>query len=204
MKKCSAEAIMRLPVIFLVALLNQAAGQVPRVELIRAPEEGLQPHACVDAVGTVHLIYGKSGGESGWSPGDLYYVRMKPGEKEFSKPIRVNSQPKSAVAVTTAGGGQLAVGKGGRVHIVWNGSRSPTPKGEAAAKPAGERGEKQKKAGGDIKPLFYARLNDDGTAFEPQRNLAGKTEALDGAGTIAADGSGNIFILWHEIGRAHV
>ena len=194
-------AIMRFLVILLVALLNQAVGQVPVVKLIRAPEAGLQPQACVDAVGTVHLIYGKSGGELGWSPGDLFYVRMKPGEKEFSRPIRVNSQPKCAVAVTTAGGGQLAVGKEGRVHIVWNGACPPAPKGEGAAKPSGEGGEKKKKEGGDIKPLFYARLNDDGTAFEPQQNVAGRTEALDGAGTIAADGSGNVYILWHARGE---
>ena len=65
----------------------------------------------------------------------------------------------------------------------------------------GEGREKQKQEGGDLKPLCYARLNDDGTAFEPQRNVAGKTEALDGAGTIAADGSGNVYVLWHARGE---
>jgi hypothetical protein len=45
--------------------------------------------------------------------------------------------------------------------------------------------------------MLYARLNDEGTAFEPQRNLMTKTFALDGGGTVAADANGNVYVLWH-------
>jgi hypothetical protein len=47
-------------------------------------------------------------------------------------------------------GPRIAVGRSGRVHVAWNGSPSTAP--------------------GAI-PMVCTRLNDAGTAFEPQRNL---------------------------------
>ena len=72
-------------------------------------EGGIQPQAVVDDAGILHLIYFKGDPAAG----DLYYVRSSPGTTEFTKPIRVNSQPGSAVAVGTIRGGQLALGRGG-------------------------------------------------------------------------------------------
>src|SRR5262249_53741325 len=46
-------------------------------------------------------------------------------------------------------------------------------------------------------PMLYTRLNDAGTAFEPQRNLMRHTYALDGGGSIAADAAGNVYVAWH-------
>src|SRR5262249_61714565 len=43
----------------------------------------------------------------------------------------------------------------------------------------------------------YTRLNDDGTAFEEQRNLMRETEVPDGGGTVAADDAGNVYVVWH-------
>jgi hypothetical protein len=125
----------------------------------------------VDAGGTLHLIYFK--GEAG--AGDVFYVRRRAGEERFSDPIRVNSRPGSAIAVGTIRGGQLALGKGGRVHVAWNGSG------------------KDEQARG----MLYARLNDAGTAFEKQRDLMRDTDVLDGGGSVAADGAGNVTVVWH-------
>ena len=42
--------------------------------------------------------------------------------------------------------------------------------------------------------MLYTRLNDQGTAFEPQRNLMLRTFGLDGGGTVAADAAGNVYV----------
>lgn len=165
-----------LTALFAAMPLLQAAG----VELLRAPDGGIQPQAAVDARGVVHLIYFK--GEP--RGGDLFYVRRETGRDGFSKPMRVNSQPGSAVAVGTIRGGQLAIGRNGRAHVVWNGSQAAGPKG-----PDGGA------------PMLYARLNDAGDAFEAQRNLATWAGGLDGGGTVAADADGRVFVAWHARGE---
>src|SRR5262245_17019634 len=67
------------------------------VTLIRAPNSGLQPQAVMDASGALHLVY--FAGEPG--AGDVFYVRRERGKGDFSSPIRVNSQPGSAIATGT-------------------------------------------------------------------------------------------------------
>src|SRR5216117_2784059 len=93
--------------------ISLSAADSDPVTLLRTPDGGIQPQAAVDSKGVVHLIYYK--GESGG--GDIFYVRQQPGQETFSKPIQVNSQPKSAMAAGTIRGAQLAVGKNGRVHV---------------------------------------------------------------------------------------
>src|SRR5262245_53300801 len=85
----------------------------------RTPDGGIQPQAVVDARGTLHLIYFK--GDKA-EAGDLFYVRRDTGKERFSDPIRVNSQPASAIAFGSMRGGQITLGKAGRVHVAWNGS----------------------------------------------------------------------------------
>src|SRR5262252_8504379 len=104
-----------------VLLLPHAASTVeksqrPSVELIRVPNHGIQPEAVVDSHGVMHVLY-FAGEPSG---GDLFYVRSKDYGQTFSTPIRVNSQPGSAIATGTIRGGQIAIGRGGRVHVTWN------------------------------------------------------------------------------------
>lgn len=154
--------------------LDAAASEV---RLQRVPGGGLQPQALMDAKGVLHLVYLKGDPKAC----DILYARREPGKTEFSTPLRVNSQPGSAVAIGTIRGAQFALGKGGRVHVVWNGS------GVAAPKPPTQSS-----------PLLYARLNDAGTAFEPQRNLISATQHLDGGGCVAADAEGNVYALWHS------
>src|SRR5690349_7099566 len=91
-----------------------------RVTLSRAPDEGIQPQLAVDAHAVVHLIYFK-GDPAG---GDIFYVHKGAGEAEFSKAMKVNTQPGTAIAVGTIRGAQLAIGNNGRIHVAWNG-RAP-------------------------------------------------------------------------------
>ena len=89
------------------------------VHLQRAPAGALQPQAVMDAQGTLHLVYLKGDPKAC----DVFYSRRVRGAEGFTPALRVNSQPGSAVAVGTIRGAQLALGKGGRVHVVWNGSQ---------------------------------------------------------------------------------
>lgn len=174
-----------------VSLLSiVAVTSAAEVRVQRAPAGALQPQATTDARGVLHLVYLKGDPKAC----DVFYSRREAGKTEFSAPLRVNSQPGSAVAVGTIRGAQFALGKGGRVHVVWNGS------GQAAPKPATQSS-----------PLLYTRLNEAGAAFEPQCNLISNTMHLDGGGSVAADADGNVFAFWHsapvdnkagEVGRA--
>jgi len=148
---------------------------------VRLPTGGLQPRCLADAAGTVHVVYFK--GDPG--AGDLWYGTLRPGQGELTTPIRVSSQEHSAVAVGTIRGPQLALGRGGRVHVAWNGSSKAEPKGPKAPSGSGSA------------PMLYARLNDAGTAFEPQRCVAASSTALDGGGCVAADQEGRVFVGWH-------
>src|SRR5712692_2605547 len=80
-----------------------------RVRLLRLPEGGLQPQTAVDDRGVLHVVY-FSGEPAG---GNLFYVRST------EAPVRVNSQPASAIATGTIRGAQLALGRNGRVHVAW-------------------------------------------------------------------------------------
>src|SRR5262245_28294624 len=95
------------------------------VQLVRTPDGGLQPQAAVDTNGVVHLIYYKGDPKGG----DIYYVRQEVGaavgttvvESGWTEPQRVNRQARTATAMGTIRGAQLAVGKKGRPHVVWDG-----------------------------------------------------------------------------------
>jgi hypothetical protein len=117
--------------------------------------------------GVVHMIYFSGEAEHG----NIFYVRSSDYGKTFSTPIPVN-KPGSAVAVGAIRGAQLAVSRNGRAHVAWNGS-------------------------GKEPPMLYARLNDAGTAFEPERNLITSAWGLNGGGAIAAGAHGDVYVFWH-------
>src|SRR6516162_2411734 len=82
----------------------------------RTPHAGIQPQAVVDSTGVLHVVYFRGAPEAG----DLFYVRRLPGETTYSAPLRVNSQPGSAIATGTIRGAHIAIGRQERVHIAWN------------------------------------------------------------------------------------
>lgn len=161
---------------FAKSSVNQTHAESGKIKLLRVPNGGLQPQTFVDRRGVLHLIY-FSGEPQG---GDIYYVKRLEGKADFTTPIRVNSEPNSAVAIGTIRGAHLAIGKNGRVHVAWNGPH---------------------KTGSLEAPMLYARLSDAGATFEAQRNLMQFSGGLDGGGSVAADESGGVYVVWHGRGK---
>jgi len=102
--------------------------------------------------------------------GDLFYRQSHLDSMTWTAAIQVNSQPASVIAKGTVRGGHLAVGSG-RVHVAWMSADRDAP------------------------GMFYTR-SDDGR-FEPQRNVTRHETGLDGGGSLAADGSGRVYVAWH-------
>jgi hypothetical protein len=172
-----------------------ASGTPTGVTLVRVPHGGIQPAVAVDQRGVMHLLYFAGDDDHA---GNLFYVRSTDYGATFSTPVRVNSQDGSAIATGTIRGGQLAIGRGGHVHVAWNGSEKAMPRG--LINPANNQ---------PSAPFLYTRSNTDGSAFEPQRSLARRSYGLDGGGSIAAAESGEVYAAWHglasggENGEAH-
>lgn len=162
---------------------RQSAAALPAIELARVPGGGIQPQIVAKGK-VVHLTY-FAGKDSG---GDVFYVRSDDEGRSWSAPLRVNSQAGSAIATGAIRGAHLCVGRGGRVFVVWNGSNSALLRNAAAPDALAKNG---------AAPLLFARLNDEGNAFEPQRNLMTRTFNLDGGASLAADDGGAVFVVWH-------
>lgn len=155
-------------------LLPAKGDDIP-IHFLRVPENGVQPQAAMDEAGTLHLVYLRGDPQAS----DIYYVRRAAGETNFSKPLRVNSQPGSAVAMGAVRGAQLSLGRNGIVHVIWNGSAiSKAPPRDGAV-------------------MLYARLEKPGEQFSRQRNVMMSTTGLDGGGSVAADARGNVYAVWH-------
>ena len=148
-----------------------AAAEAPPVELMRVPDGGYQVKAALDARGGVHIVYLK--GEPGSA--DIFYSRRE--GAGWSAPLQIGG-PGAAVGSGTIRGPQLALGRHGRVHVVWFGSEKSGLKGPDGA------------------PLLYSRLNEAGTGFEPPRNLMRASKVLDGGPGVAADREGNVYVAW--------
>ena len=87
---------VRLYLVFLAMLaglcLNVCdASGAERVSLWQLPQGAIQPQVAVDGRGTAHVLYFKQGNSEG--AGNLYYMRLAPGETRPSESIRVNSEP---------------------------------------------------------------------------------------------------------------
>jgi hypothetical protein len=148
-----------------------AASDAPTVTPLRAPLDGLQPRAAVDSNGAVHVVVFRGPIERG----DLHYVRSKDGAKSFGAPLRITTDESRTRASSPASCAQLALGRGGRVHVAWNG----LPDADAPA------------------AMYYARLDEKSSAFEAPRNVIGEHPGIEGGGAIAADGEGRVWVAWH-------
>jgi len=152
--------------------------RTPAITLLRTPHEGIQPQTVLDREGVLHMIYFR--GDA--SAGDIEYVSRRPGQKDFDSPIRVNSEPGDAVAIGTVRGPQLSLGRNGRVYVIWFGARAQF------AGPA------------NAMPVLFSRLNDSHTGFEPEQKLMRYAKGGDGGLSVAADGWGNVYAVWHATG----
>lgn len=161
--------------LFALLVLPVVAFAEVRVEPV--PEKGVQPQVAVDLAGTAHLVY--LTGAPGAS--DVHYVNRARGAREWSAPVVVNSQPGTAVEMGTIRGAQMALGKNGTVHFVWNGVAV------AGSKP-------------QRSPLWYSRIAAGGKKCDPQRDLMDGGPGLDGGASVAADSKGAVFVVWHGPG----
>jgi hypothetical protein len=118
------------------------------VQLIRTPNGGIQPQLAADATGDLHLLFFK--GVPG--NGDLFYSRWPVGASGVSVPLRVNSEPGSAIATGTVRGRHIAIGRNGRVQVAWMGSSDAKPR-----------------ASGGATPMLYARLDAKAGAVPTER-----------------------------------
>lgn len=154
--------------------------KMPQVTLARVPDGGIQSQTVVDRRGVLRMVY-FSGNPAA---GNVEYTWRRPGADKFAKPIRVNSQPDSALAVGTVRGPQMAVGRNGHVYVVWFGSASAKPRG-----PGGQS------------PILFSRLDGSGAAFAPQRTVMQFTRGANGGLSVAADRRGDVYVVWHANGK---
>jgi hypothetical protein len=183
MKQTQALCLLTLVVVVLGATvtvqpIRSGASADGKVTLLHVPNGGIQPQTVLDAKGVLHLIYFR--GDA--SAGDIEYVRRERNAENFSPPIRVNSEPRTAVAIGTVRGPQMSIGRDGRVYAIWFGPQTK---------------------GGDptsTMPVFFSRFDDAHTAFERQRNIMQYAAGGDGGLSIAADLRGNVYAVWHATG----
>src|SRR5262245_22952475 len=162
-----------------IASLSQGA---EKVSLQATPNGGIRPQVVVDGKGVVHLVYAWNPNPGERPGGDnLAYVRKEPGQSEFSKPIDVNSVPRSVYRLVPS---EMAVCHDGRIHVSW--AASPRYIRERV-----NEGEERR-----LKYMFYSRLNDTRTAFEEQRNIAGDTFGFEMATAIVANSKGEVHLFW--------
>ncbi len=159
----------------LLSLLCLPLALHAQVEVQPLPEAGIQPQVVVTPAGLVHLVYLKGDPRAS----DIRYTSRWVEGGEWSRPITVNSEARSAISAGTIRGAQIALGKDGSVQVIWNGT-------------TGGKREMMMRA-----RLLYARLASDSKAFTPQQNLIGDTTALDGGASIAANEKGHVSIVWH-------
>jgi hypothetical protein len=152
-----------------------AAARAARVTLIRLPAGAVQPQLAVDSKGIVHVVY---------YHGDLAHGRIFHATLDragtWSAPMPVNHAA-NALGTGAVRGAHLAIGRNDRVHVAWARSDVPPyPQSHAGA------------------PILYTRLNDAGTAFEPERQVTTFTIGVDG-GAVAADRDGRVYVAWHGL-----
>ncbi|MEO6751505.1 MAG: sialidase family protein, partial [Chthoniobacteraceae bacterium] len=177
-----------LPAVLLAfAFCVRALSASADVEVRRVPDHGIKPGIVAAAGGALHMVW--FSGEP--AAGDAFHAVSKDGGATWTKALRVNSQPGSVLGASRARGPRLALGSGGRAHVLWLGSAKAEPTGnpDTAAKAAGHHY--------PAAPLLYARLDDAGSSFEPQRKIFLHATGLDGDASIAADASGHVFAVAH-------
>ena len=171
-------ALLLSPVLF-----SPIVSAEPKVTTVKLPHGGIRPQAAIDKEGVVHIIQSDSKVR-----GELIYVRQEPGKQAFSRPIKVLRN-----AARMAAGYNMTVGKDGRVHVLTR----PNPK--YSKKALGAEFDAMFKSARFfvLRYMLHSRLNDEGTAFEEETNIVGKTIGFEGVGAIVADqDSAKVYAFW--------
>ena len=150
----------------LLLSVNAAAA----VTVARVPDSGLQPRLVNDADGGLHLLYFKKRlSAPSAREGRLYYRQYDSVAQRFSAPVQVSSTAFDLQTFAIARA-SMALDGNGRAHVLWY-----LPKKNS---------------------YFYARSNEQRTAFETQRSIVSSyNEGLDAAGDIAARDQ-QVAIVW--------
>jgi hypothetical protein len=142
-------------------------GADPDVRVVPTPHGGVAPDAELGRDGTLHLVYAAGN--------DVWYVKSTDEGKTFSEPLRVNAGAGTARAAGGCRGPDLAVGQGGRVHVVW----ASLPEEEGAPADAGG--------------LAYSYLDPNAGAFTPART---HVSGVSGNYAVSADERGQVAVFW--------
>ena len=166
------QALLITPVLLGAIVISACLGASDPVTVIRIPDGGRMPQVSVGLDGTTHLVYYR-GAMTG---GDLLYVSRAHGADAWSTPVRVNSEPHSAIGMGPMDGGDMAIGRdptdGGRLHVVWF-LNNPLR-------------------------FIYTRSTEEGSGFEPQRVLLQRDdEIVEARPSVTTDESGRVFVAWH-------
>ena len=150
--------------LWLNVLLGSAA---ERVRVVTTPGNGAVPDAEIDASGTIHVAF--------VARQDAYYAKSTNSGKTFSEPLRINAEPGTVHPPNMFRGPDLALGKNGRVHVIWyvNAFQRKLP---------------QEQWG-----VFYSYLDPGQTAFAESRNLNHKPSDNY---SLAADENGEVAVIW--------
>ena len=143
------------------------ASAVESVQVARTPGDGAVPDAEIDGNGTVHVVY--VAGQ------DAFYAKSTDSGKTFGAPMRINSEPGSVHPAHMFRGPDVALGQGGRVHVVWyvNAYQRKLPK--------------------DQWGVFYSHIDPGQNAFAPGRNL---NHTPSDNYSITANGNGEVAVVW--------
>ena len=150
---------------FVATLFSGSAAE--RVRVVRTPNNGAVPDAEIDQNGTVHVAF--VAGQ------DAFYVTSVDSGKTFNAPVRINSEASSVHPPNMFRGPDIALGKGGRVHVIWYGNGY------------------QRKLPPDQWGVFYSYLEPKQEAFTPSRNLNHKPSDNF---SVAANANGDVAVIW--------
>lgn len=168
-------ALRDLPLAACLPVLLLSSAALGGIVVERLPEGWLQPRLARDPDGTLHRVCLVGDPKAS----DVLYSFRRPHATNWSLPVRVNQQPGSAVAIGTIRGPDIAIGQGGRVHVAWNGSSKAHPQLPNSA------------------PLLCAQWDPARGTFAHEAIVNTGTRHLDGGAAIAADVSGQVWVLWH-------
>ena len=145
-------------------LALQASDQV---RIVHADKQSGVPDAEVDSSGVIHVAY--VAGEN------AFYRQSADGGKTFSTPIQINSEPGTVHPSNSYRGPDLALGKNGRVHVIWYVNAY------------------QRKLPQDHWGVFYAHIDPGQNSFSPARNLNHKPSDNY---SLAANAKGEVDVVW--------